>query len=405
MRSGAGARRPPRGSSRAGGRKRHARSAVRGSGTPRVRARTPARRRCRARGRAPAAVPRRARSTRPSTPAGRCSTPPTRCRTAPRAAGGRTAESRGAASRAPDQTCVTARSMDRSATSARPARWVVTSTIRPSAASSPQPSPSRLAIRVLRRCRFVEQQQPPVASEQAMDRPRGRDPLRLTARESRTPPGRACDPGRARRRQGRARGREGRDRRPRRPVARSSRSCRPGAPASVPPTRSTTDRRDSMRWPSSAMLPEASAKPSSAANRLDLPEPLSPVIATSSPERASSRNPSSTTRSPRRSLSRSITSPSVESRSVAEAGSSRAADSIGHPAPAPRRAGRTLRSTRHPGGRRVEGGADVAQRQEHLGCEHEHEQPGNERHVARRPAAARSTRRRARPRGSRRTRA
>ncbi len=33
-------------------------------------------------------------------------------------------------------------------------------------------------------------------------------------------------------------------------------------------------------------------------------------------------------------------------------------------------------------GRRVEGGADVAQRQEHLGREHEHEQPGHERHVA-----------------------
>ena len=69
-------------------------------------------------------------------------------------------------------------------------------------------------------------------------------------------------------------------------------------------------------------------------------------------------------------------------RRIARSRIERADSSIATRLPRGREQVERIGRRRHPRGRRVEGGADVAQRQEHLGREHEHEQPGHERHVA-----------------------
>ena len=276
--------------------------------------------------------------------------------------------------------------------------------------------------RVLRRPRLVEEEQAGVPGEQSVDRARGRDALRLTAREAAAArPERGgrveLDAGQVERtgEQRRIgvlvaeahvrRDRAGEQRR---------RLPRPGDRRAISRNQCATVERAPPR--------RTSANPSRAARRLDLPDPLSPVTATTSPGRASRWNPSSTVRAPRRTSRPEMTSPASTSGDATGAVGAIDAERAGRTASCPDRFGRaasvvtppaSAASSRSnasadavtPCGRCVEGGADVAQRQEHLGREHEHEEPRREGHVARRPAGARSRRRRARPTGSPRTRA
>ena len=236
-----------------------------------------------------------------------------------------------------------------------------------------------LAGGIERGARLVEEEQSPVAGQQAVDRSRCRDALRLSAREARSARAEesvgveldAREPERTPEQLGRG----GLVAEPH-VVARSSR--RP-ASASARPTRSPSDRPARAGRPSRRMSPSAPAKPRIAANRVDLPVPLSPVTATTCPARGRESHPVDDD-------ALAATHSQVDEFEARRVRSARCS-----PGGARTRFRRRFRRAqqvecvarrRHPGSRCVERRTDVAEREEDLGCEHEHEEPGGQGHVA-----------------------